>query len=540
MLATSVFPFPILLPGGAVEVRFQNSFVVVVFAALTCCVGCSRLKSQVVRTDAHHRPSGRHEGGTARAAESERDEIDEPDILLVNSEELPAPDSREASEISSNRRTFARGEQGTTMRLSDFESLAMQYNPTLSQAAAGVDQGRGEYRQAGLYPNPQVGYLNTTANQSDPKRSNGVFLSQEIVTAKKLQLAQESSSQEIKRLQWDQEAQRMRVLNDIRIRYYEVVGAQRILDETTELVKLAEETVASAEKLFTGKGISKPDVNQARMQLETAKIAQAEAVHRHDAAWKQLRVMIGLSELAPCVVLDESEHDSAVLDEEVCWQRLLNESPQLRSSESELDRGRVDLRAAHAQAIPNVTLQTVTDYDQVSNSTTVSTLVALPLPLHNRNQGNIDRAVADIRADEAEICRVQLVLRDQLADSFKRYNTSRVQAERLKAAVLPNAEESLNLSKASFVAGEISFRDVLFAQQAYSEARLAYLEAVTEQQKVAAEIEGLQLTGGLNPAAIGSAIQNQGGGASSRQRVLLNEVKDKATRQLLPAAQISQ
>ena len=47
----------------------------------------------------------------------------------------------------------------------------------------------------------------------------------------------------------------------------------------------------------------------------------------------------------------------------------------------------------------------------------------------------------------------------------------------------------------------------------------------------------MQLTGGLNPAAIGSAIQMQPGGGQ-RQRALLQEVQDRATKQLLPAAQI--
>jgi hypothetical protein len=78
------------------------------------------------------------------------------------------------------------------------------------------------------------------------------------------------------------------------------------------------------------------------------------------------------------------------------------------------------------------------------------------------------------------------------------------------------------------------------AQQAYFESQIAYVEALTEVHKVATEIQGLQLTGGLNPAAIGSAIQNQPGGTSQRQRALLKEVQDRASKQLLPAAQIGQ
>lgn len=429
---------------------------------------------------------------------------------------------------------------GSALSLADLEAIAMQSNPTLSQAAAAVDQERGVFRQSGLYPNPQAGYLNSTATQSAPKQSNGVFLSQEIITAKKLSLAQQSISQEIKRLQWDQRAQEMRVLNDLKIRYYEVLGAQTAVKVAAQLEHLADESLTSAQALFDSKSVSRSDILQAEVLLETARINRAEATHRYEAAWEQLAIMVGAPSLKATPLSGDLEGDIPLIDPEASWQRLLAESPQLRASESELDHGNAELRSAHAQAIPNVTLQNVMDYDRITNATTVSTLVALPIPFFNRNQGNIDKSLADIRADQAEICRVQLVLRDQLADSFRRYKTSRVQAERLKQSILPNSEENLKLTRQSYQVGEVPFREVLAAQQAYAESRVAYIEALTELRKVITEIDGLQLTGGLNPAAIGSAIQSQPGGSTQRQRALLNEVKDRASKQLLPAAQIGQ
>ena len=112
-----------------------------------------------------------------------------------------------------------------------------------------------------------------------------------------------------------------------------------------------------------------------------------------------------------------------------------------------MDHGFAELRSAKAQAIPNVTLQTVADRDNATHSSGISTLVALPVPFFNRNQGNIDRAAADIRVDQAEVRRVQLVLRDQLIDSFRRYKTGIQQVTRLEKAILPNAEENLQLTR---------------------------------------------------------------------------------------------
>jgi cobalt-zinc-cadmium efflux system outer membrane protein len=203
-----------------------------------------------------------------------------------------------------------------------------------------------------------------------------------------------------------------------------------------------------------------------------------------------------------------------------------------------VDHAHAELRLARAQAVPNVTLQTVAEYDRSSQSSTVSTLVALPVPIYNRNQGNISRAAADIRGAQAEIHRVQLVLRDQLSESFRRYQSNRRQVERFRDSILPNSKENLELTTEGYNAGEFSFLQVLVARQTYFESNLAYVEALTEFRKVVAEIEGLQLTGGLNPASIGTAIQTQPGGGAQRQRALLNQVQQGSARQLLPAAQI--
>jgi hypothetical protein len=75
------------------------------------------------------------------------------------------------------------------------------------------------------------------------------------------------------------------------------------------------------------------------------------------------------------------------------------------------------------------------------------------------------------------------------------------------------------------------------ARQTYFETSLASIEAMIELLKVIVEIDGLQLTDGLNPAEIGTAIQSQGGG-DTRQRALLQRVQEGAGRQLLPTAQL--
>ncbi len=53
------------------------------------------------------------------------------------------------------------------------------------------------------------------------------------------------------------------------------------------------------------------------------------------------------------------------------------------------------------------------------------------------------------------------MLRDLLANSFRRYQTSLKQAKRFQESILPDSQENLDLTEQGYKAGESSFLQVL-------------------------------------------------------------------------------
>ncbi|MEI8021454.1 MAG: TolC family protein, partial [Schlesneria sp.] len=262
--------------------------------------------------------------------------------------ELPDPSSKDYPPVVE---TFVPQQ----LTLGDLENLALGNNPTLSQAQAAVTGQEGVVYQAGLYPNPQVGYINSSASNPSVKQSNGAFFAQEFVTANKLGLAQLAASEELRRFQWDNEAQRIRVTNDLKIRYYEVLGSQKAVEVYRELLKISEKSLAIAKSLLANEG-TRTDYLQAKVQLETVRLNLDEAELRYAAAWEQLATMVGVSTLNPVPLVGDLTDDIPQLDLETCWQQLLSCSPQLRAAEAELGHGYATLREQQALAIPNVTV----------------------------------------------------------------------------------------------------------------------------------------------------------------------------------------
>jgi cobalt-zinc-cadmium efflux system outer membrane protein len=412
--------------------------------------------------------------------------------------------------------------------LEELEKLALSSNPTLAGAAALVMQQQGVLKQAGLYPNPTVGYVRSDPDQSGQSQTQGIFFSQDIVTAGKLGIARDAAQQDVQFSQWQVEAQRARVLNDVRIRFYEALGAQQAILSAQELETLAVEGVKVAADLFKAKQGSRPDVLQAELQLTAVRTALRDAQFRHAAAWRQLAAVVGRPDVAPVFLADTLESDIPTLQWEHVQEQLLAASPLLRGQHAEILASEYEVKLARAQAIPNVSVQVVAQRDSTDKFSSVSTFLAVPVPIFNRNQGNILSAEGRLQQQRREYERIQLALIDQLAGSFRQYQSLSNQAEQFRSEILPRAKENLDLTMQAYKVGKFDFTRVLGARHLYFQSKLGYIDSLTELHKSVIEIRGMQLTGGLNPTEAGTALQaTPGMGTTGMRSILLQQLQEQ-------------
>src|SRR6266568_2612896 len=90
---------------------------------------------------------------------------------------------------------------GPVYTLEQLQQSAIEHNPTLKQAQAEIRAAKGRKRQAGLYPNPTIGYLGEQiAGGSQRGGEQGGFIQQDIVLGGKLAAAQRVVEQERRQL----------------------------------------------------------------------------------------------------------------------------------------------------------------------------------------------------------------------------------------------------------------------------------------------------------------------------------------------------
>jgi cobalt-zinc-cadmium efflux system outer membrane protein len=386
------------------------------------------------------------------------------------------------------------------LTLSDLEQIAIAANPSVARAAALVQAARGNWVQAGLPPNPSVGYEGQQIGSAGRAEQDGVFVAQEIVRGGKLRLSREVAAQEILKAEHQLAAQQQRVLTDVRVAYYQVLIAERQEKLTSELRDIAVESVKVAETLLKGREVGRPDVLQSQLEAGNAEILAQNAKNRYAAAWRNLATIIGDPNLPPQPIDGDLEGDSGEHTWDASLQRLLSSSPEIAAAMAEIERTRWALDRASVEKVPNMTVQGLVNWrdNGIGGDSDGSVTVGVPLPIWNRNQGGIVQAQGQVAAAERALDQLELSLENRLAPVYERYANALNQVNKYRSQLLPAAQQSLDLARRLYQAGETPYLNLLTAQRSFSQTNLNYLESLRELRSAEAEIEGLLLTGSLD------------------------------------------
>ena len=386
------------------------------------------------------------------------------------------------------------------LTLEKFEQLALSSNPSLSEARARIKAAQGRWLQVGLPANTFVGYSGQQLGSHGLAEQHGLFVGQEFVRGGKLNLNRAVVSQEIDKAKQAWATQRLRVLTDVRLAYYEVLIAQRRSETVDQLQEIAQQAVGAAEALLSAGEMSQVELMRTRIELQSAQLAFNNTKNQYNAAWLRLIAVVGVSDMQPQPLKGDVEGLIKEVDADEVLARLIHESPEMAVALSEVKRARWAVDRACAEPIPNVDVEAIVQSDNGTGSSNAALQVVLPVPWLNSNQGGIRQARSEVVAANRAVDRLQLNFQQRLADVYQRYADARNQVEAYSKAggILANSKEILNLVFEGYQAGELSNFEVLKAQRTNSQTNLAYIQSLGQLWAAIIEIDGMLLKDSLN------------------------------------------
>jgi cobalt-zinc-cadmium efflux system outer membrane protein len=104
----------------------------------------------------------------------------------------------------------------------------------------------------------------------------------------------------------------------------------------------------------------------------------------------------------------------------------------------------------------------------------------LPLPLNNRNQGEIERAKREQAQIQARIRSLEQEITAEVANAFEQYSTAQTLLQTIESDMLAQAERVREVIEFSYRRGEVTFVELLDAQRTFIETMQALNEARAE------------------------------------------------------------
>jgi len=390
----------------------------------------------------------------------------------------PAPDPHPYFE----QQTLA----GGPLTLESALSLTASHNASLAAARKEVEALQGAITQAGLVPNPDVSIRmeDTRRDARTTIAEFGIPIELGGKRSARIDAAERARGVAIADLTLARANIRAATVSA----FFNVLMAQ----EDVRLTQGAVEVAARAEDVATrrvasGK-VAPLEETRARVERANADLALGQSKAVLESARVSLSALWGAS--AP--QFSEAVGDLESLPERSPISTLLaqlDNSPELIVGRMEIERRQATVQLERSRQYPDIRITAGAQRDYALGRNQAIVGLSIPLPIFNRNQGNLYEAT--VRADQAEdqLQATRIRLGQELQQAASRLVFAKAAASTLRLSVLPGAQQAYEVATLGFEAGKFSFLDVLDAQRTLFQARLRYLSNLADTYQAAIAID---------------------------------------------------
>lgn len=386
-------------------------------------------------------------------------------------------------------------EPNGVLTLEDAIEAVLARNPDLAAGAFELKAADARITQAGLRPNPELSlelenFAGSGALQDTDGLESTLSLSQVIELGGKRRLRTDVASMDREMLSVERQAQQLDVLAEVARRFIALVAAQdrvALAKTTTEIAQRTLDVIA-----VRVRAARSPEAERSRasIALTRARVEEQQAEGELRTARNAIAALWG----GQGATFTEASGDLLTLEPVIPLETVLSElerNPDFLRFASEARLRDAELRLARAQARPNIVFGIGMRRFEESKDSALVAGFSIPLPLSDRNQGEIR---------EAEMRRAQTDARQRAALArahatvyglYQELTATRTRVETLRGSALPEAQQALQQTQYGYERGRFSYLELATAQQELLDLRAAIIDAAADYHRVLAEIERL-------------------------------------------------
>ncbi len=398
---------------------------------------------------------------------------------------------------------FSTRGQTNILTLAEAKRFAFERNWDLLAAKSGIDAAEAQLIVAKEFPNPTFSYSTARigSHENSTSQGNGLWDRNYDTIFSVNQLI------EIGGKRHDRRDSGGAGLMAARARFYE---ARRSLDQGVTkaytAALLAEENARiwnqSAEMLDHEVEIAQArlkvgDVSESdEKQIENnatvfelqAKSAEATALQ----ARLSVEILMGVSKPKGDWTPKETLGDLSNAAQPLAETNTNAERPDVLAAESALRQSKSDLNLQKSMRIPDPTFSIGEEHNPPGGGPPTDTLLiglSFPLPLWNRNRGEIRAAQATVEQNATMLAKAKAQEALEVATATSAYHEASTRLQQYREQILPKARAVRESVAFSYEKGGASLLDLLEAERADNDARLAAAQAMSDTAGAAADLK---------------------------------------------------
>jgi outer membrane protein, heavy metal efflux system len=390
--------------------------------------------------------------------------------------------------------------------------MALKQNTDLQAAREPVHQAEARLTQARLWPNPSVELSRKTdapfANEGD--RGYGVTLSEPLELGGKRGNRTTLAKTSIEVARADVAEAERQLVGRLRLLFAQALGIASRVDLLDQLERANGQVVGVMNVRLRAGDASQLDVQLVQAQTNQVRAERLIAENQLAGLVLQIRTLAGFSTAQPLILKPGTGGGEVAETVEAAVARAFQIRPDVKAARLREELAEAGISVARSQAIPDITAfaryaqesllgppPTAMSSPSFARESVLEFGVSMPLPIFNREQGNVSEAASRRVQARAERESLEASVRRDVALAFNRYDTARTTLEILRSGVLAPNEASVRIVQLSYNLGELRFLDIVNQQRVLIDAQTTFANAQVDLNTARAELE----------TAIGGSIQ---------------------------------
>lgn len=372
-------------------------------------------------------------------------------------------------------------ESPVRITLDEAVQFALAHNHALQAARSAIVQSQDEETTANLRPNPVLGadviglpitpneFTSTNIDQTEFDAGLSYLFERGKKRQNRLKAAQDITAQTRSTVSDNERNLTFNVASQ----FTNALLAESTLSFAQQDLDSFQKTVAISEAQYKAGAMSEGDLLKIKLQLLQFQTDVTAAELGKQQALAALRQLVGFESVPiDYDVAGQLEYEKVSENLEGLQALAIKDRPDLRAAQQGITAAKSQYVLAKADGKQDIT--GTLNYTHITGYNSVSVIFSMPLPIFDRNQGEIARTSAAIfQAQETEAEASEQVMTD-VQTAYETMKTNEETLQIYLSGYLEQAKQSVTISQYAYQRGAASLLDFLDAERSYRDTELAY------------------------------------------------------------------